>query len=82
MVPIWIAMLAKLAKPAAAKPLVITVNIAGVRRVRRYGEIISGASLWPRKITVLPYIDSTLLMPSTLAIAPPITNVAYWMTRR
>jgi hypothetical protein len=48
----------------------------------RYGAIISSASLGPRKMTVLAYIDATLLTPTCQEIAPPLTYVRYWITRR
>ena len=56
---------------AAAKPQVMIVNIRPRRSERRYGEIMSGASLWPRNTTVPAIIDSTLLTPSRRDSAPP-----------
>ena len=68
--------------PAAANPPDISANSCAVRRRRRYGETINGASLCPRKMTVAAYIDSTLLTPSSRAMAPPMTKVTHWTTRR
>ena len=42
----------------------------------------SGASDWPRKITVAEYMPSSLLTRSSQAIEPPMTQVAHCTTRR
>ena len=48
----------------------------------RYGLIMSGASLWPRKITVDANTDSILDVPMILFSAVPNTCTKTWMTRR
>lgn len=48
----------------------------------RYGLIMSGASLWPRKITVDANTDSILDVPMTLFSVVPNTCTKTWMTRR
>ena len=60
----------------------MTTNSSERVRLDRYAWIISGASDWPRKITVAAYIDSTSVVFSSHAIAPPTISTTHWMTRR